>query len=273
MARAGDRAGAALVSQQGLPYHRWALSALAHRGPPPRYPPPRPRARRRGGARCPVAPGRAWPPLPAALTLAAACALAGLGAGAAARAQGGRSPYTPAERGRLERGEVVTRHWKVPGEEVGQGWAAGVVDGSPENVFAVVRDVERYPQLFARMSAARVIRRYADGSYDFFYRVDMPWPLADHWCITHNVEQVDSARHRYRRAWQMVRGTFVSNRGSWSVSPWRPGRSLLHYEVKLRPRSAAPGFVLDHVSRVALPRSVAAVRDRVRSLRSAAPAR
>jgi ribosome-associated toxin RatA of RatAB toxin-antitoxin module len=179
--------------------------------------------------------------------------------------------YTREQRARLDRGEVVTRYWKLPGGKVGTGWAAGVIDATPEEVFAVVGAVERYPEFFERMSAAKIIRRHGPLTYDFFYRIDMPWPLSDHWCISRNVHQLDRKRRRYRRSWRMLKGTFEHNRGSWTVSPWGKGRALLHYTVVLRPKVAAPDFVLHYVSRVALPRSVKAIRARVRQLERRRP--
>ena len=174
--------------------------------------------------------------------------------------------YTADETRRLNAGEVVTRYWKVPGKELGTGWAAGVIDASPEAVFAVVADMERYPQIFPRMIKAKVLRRSARG-YDFFYRIDMPWPLDDHWCITRNTHQIDNKKRRYRRRWHMLKGTFVINKGSWLVYPWGVRKAVLYYSVTLKPKVTAPDFVLDHVSRVALPRSVKAMRGRVQKLK------
>ena len=167
----------------------------------------------------------------------------------------------------LNHGDVVTKYWKLPGGETGTGWAAGVVDASPEEVFAVVADVERYPQFFERMAAARITRRLSPTLFDFYYRIDMPWPLSDHWCISRTTLDIDPQRRRYRRRWSLLKGTFEHNRGSWSVRPWGKGKALLHYTVVLKPRMSAPDFVLHYASEVALPRGVAAMRARVIALK------
>ena len=175
--------------------------------------------------------------------------------------------YTSAERARLRRGEIITRYWKVPGREVGRGWAAGVINASPEAVFAVVGDVERYGKVFPRVINSKVMKRRSPTSYDWFYRIDMPWPLSDHWCITRNTHLLNRKQRRYTRRWRLLKGTFVHNQGFWLVRPWGKGKALLYYSVMLKPRVTAPDFVLHHVSRVALPRSVKSMRRRVRQLK------
>lgn len=180
----------------------------------------------------------------------------------------GRTPsFSRDERARLGRGEVISRSWKLPGGRVGTGWAAGVVRASPEAVFSVIAAVERYREFMNRVTRSEVVERRADGSYDFYYAIDMPWPLNDHWCVTRNIHHVDRKKRRYRRQWTLVKGTFVHNRGYWEVRPFGRDRALLLYSVVLRPQLTAPDFVLNHVSRVALPRSVTTMRKRVRELR------
>lgn len=174
--------------------------------------------------------------------------------------------YTREQVARLNSGEIITRYWKHPGGDKGSGWAAGVIDSSPEEVFAVVAAVERYPEFFERMAEGKIVKRRSAGSYDFYYRINMPWPLDDHWCFTRNIHEVDKKKRRYQRRWKMIKGTFEYNKGSWTVTPWGKARALLRYRVTLKPRMSVPDFVLHHVSRVALPRSVKAIRARVLAL-------
>jgi ribosome-associated toxin RatA of RatAB toxin-antitoxin module len=175
--------------------------------------------------------------------------------------------FSPAERRRLAAGEVLTRSWRADGG-AGTGWAVGVVDATPAQVFQIVADVERYKEFTERMVAARVLERRGDR-YRFYYKIRMPWPLADHECTTDNVHEVDAARQTYARRWTLVSGTFHRNDGSWTVRPWGKQQALLTYQVVLLPKTAAPKAVLDYVTRVALPRSVQSMRGRVTALRKA----
>lgn len=179
--------------------------------------------------------------------------------------------YTAGERARLDRGEIVTRYWKVPGKQVGRGWAAGVIDAPPEAVFTVVGDVMRYGKVFPRVINTKIMKRRSPTSYDWFYRIDMPWPLEDHWCITRNTHVLDRKNRRYTRKWHLLKGSFIHNQGSWQVSAWGKSKSILHYSVMLKPKMTAPDFVLHHVSEVALPRSVKAMRRRLKHLKKRPP--
>jgi len=201
--------------------------------------------------------------LPASRIMVAVLLLATLGPGEALARR-----FSAKERARLARGEVITRSWKIPGHELGTGWAAAVVDASPESVFGVVAHVTRYPAIFPRMTAARIVKRLSGGRYDFYYRIHMPWPMDDLWCVTRNIHDLDRRKHSYRRRWTLVDGTFTHNSGQWWVRPWGKGQTLLLYSVVLRPRMSVPEFVLRYAARVALPRSVTLMRGRVRTLRS-----
>jgi ribosome-associated toxin RatA of RatAB toxin-antitoxin module len=173
---------------------------------------------------------------------------------------------------RLHRGETVSRYWKLAGRDVGTGWAAAVIAAAPDQVFSVVADVERYKTFMNRMQESKILRRTSAG-YDFYYKIDMPWPLSDHWCVTRNVHRIDRKARRFERRWTLLRGSFTHNAGYWLVRPFSGGRALLIYSVVLRPKVAAPNFVLDHVAKVALPRSVKQMRARVAALTRRGPPR
>jgi ribosome-associated toxin RatA of RatAB toxin-antitoxin module len=188
----------------------------------------------------------------------------------AAPAHAQPASFTADEERRLAAGEVLTRFWREGRSGAGAGWAAGVVDATPGQVFQVIADVARYKEFTDRMVESRVVERRGDR-YRFYYRIRMPWPLADHECTTDNVHEVDAARRVYARRWKLVAGTFHRNDGAWIVRPWGKGsaQALLIYQVVLLPKTAAPRAVLDYVTRVALPRSVQAMRRRVVALKKA----
>jgi ribosome-associated toxin RatA of RatAB toxin-antitoxin module len=198
--------------------------------------------------------------------LAAAAALAAVTLPARSHAQ--PATFTPAEAARLDRGEVLTRFWRVPGSDAGAGWAVGVIDAPPEQVFRVVADVARYREFTPRMVASTIVSGGGDR-YRFYYKLQMPWPLSDHECTTDNVHEVDRPGRRFTRRWTLVSGTFHHNEGAWAVRPWGKGQSLLTYSVVLLPKSAAPRAVLDYVTRIALPGGVKTFRRRVAELRQA----
>jgi len=182
-----------------------------------------------------------------------------------ARAQ--PTSFSEADAKRLESGEVLTQFWKER-DGAGAGWAVGVIDAPPEKVFRVIADVERYKEFMTRMVESRVLegRASSGSSYRFQYRIDMPWPIADYFCVTRNVHELDAKRRVYVRRWTLLSGTFHRNQGSWTVRPFRGGRSLLSYSVILLPTTKAPGVLVRYGTKVALPRSVRQFKDRVAAL-------
>ena len=199
-----------------------------------------------------------------AAVVAAAAALAPLASGAQPTdAPRWRTNFSTAEAKRLDSGEVLTRFWRAG--TAGAGWAVGVIDAPPEKVFQVIADVERYREFMYRMVQSRIEGRSGNG-YHFYYKIDMPWPLSDYWCVTRNVHELDRARRVYARRWTLLSGTFHRNEGSWVVRPWGKARSLLLYAVVLLPRTAAPTALVNYGTRVALPRSVRQFRERVEKL-------
>lgn len=170
-----------------------------------------------------------------------------------------------AEIPRVERGEVVTRYWRLPDTDVGAGIAVGIVEARPEQVFQVIADVERYKDYIDRVIESRITKR--DGKrYLFYYRIDMPWPLSDQWFVTKNVHVIDEKKHTYRRNWTLHKGTFARNDGYWLVRPWRRA-ALVTYSAVLQPKGAIPQFVINYVTKKSLPRAITNLRARVADLR------
>jgi ribosome-associated toxin RatA of RatAB toxin-antitoxin module len=167
---------------------------------------------------------------------------------------------------RLERGEVVTRFWKLPGTNIGAGLAVGLVQARPEQVFRVIADVARYKEYMQRVVESRIARREGPR-YWFYYRIDMPWPLPDQWFVTKNVHVVDARRRVFRRNWTLDTGTFARNDGYWLVGPWRGDAARVVYSTVLQPKGAIPQLVINHATSKALPRAITTLRARVAELR------
>ena len=73
---------------------------------------------------------------------------------------------------RLNNGKILLKYWKVPGTDIGTGKAVGVVDASPDEVFSVIVDVQRYPEFMDRVMAAKKTKTGA-ARFDFYYEIDM----------------------------------------------------------------------------------------------------
>lgn len=172
---------------------------------------------------------------------------------------------TLAQRQALGRGEIVVHVARV-GANAGKSEAIGVVDATPEQVFTVIKDVAHYKELFERIVESRVVAR-RPGSYDFYYVIDMPWPLSDYRCVTRNIHTVDKAKRRYERRWTLIKGTFHRNDGSWVVHPWKTHQAVVVYSVLVEPKTAVPDFIVRYAAKKALPKALEALRKRVALLK------
>jgi hypothetical protein len=58
------------------------------------------------------------------------------------------------------------------------GSAEGIIDATPEEVLAHLIDFAALPKVVPRLAEVRVVRRDA-GSAIVYFRIDLPWPIAD----------------------------------------------------------------------------------------------
>ncbi|MCK5798768.1 MAG: SRPBCC family protein [Deltaproteobacteria bacterium] len=171
---------------------------------------------------------------------------------------------SPEQRRSLHRGEIITRTLRVT-KTRGRGEAIGVIDAPPARVFSVIADVAHYKEFMTRVTESKVIKREGN-TYDFAYTIDMPWPLADYHCVTHNVHKVYAKHQRYERRWKLVSGTFTKNEGYWRLGPWPGGKTLVTYSVVVQPKTAVPDFIVNFVAKKALPRAIKSIRKRLAQL-------
>jgi len=167
---------------------------------------------------------------------------------------------------RLKKGEIVVRYWKLDQSNVGTGLAMGVINMPPDKVFRVIADVSAYKTFMKRMVESRITRREGKHYY-FYYKIDMPWPLSDYWFVTNNIHEVDKARGIYVRRWWLQKGSFARNEGYWYVRRWGRHRSLITYSSVLQPKSAIPQWIINYVTKKALPRAIRTIRQRVYQLK------
>lgn len=168
--------------------------------------------------------------------------------------------------GKLDNDEILVKFRRLKDARAGLGKSAGVVHASPEEVWKIIVDVERYHEYMPRLVKSVVTERKAD-SYLFYYKIDMPWPLSDHWCITKNWHEIDENKKSYKRAWNLVSGTFSRNDGYWLIQPWKGGNSLAVYSAIIQPKVMAPQGIINYITKKALPKAIENLRKRVKQLR------
>jgi hypothetical protein len=188
------------------------------------------------------------------------------------------APLTPPalaeeDRTRLDAGEVLVRDL-TPTETDGIGMLMmGVVDATPDQVWAVMADCEDQDEFIPRIRHAAVRDRQGD-SHTCDLVVDVPFPLGDLRTGTrHHVRGLPDGGHQ--RRWHLLPGEwdYFRNSGSWTVHPYQDGRrSLLIGRMDLLPKSVVPFWILHAAQVRQAPETFTAIRARVQEVRSRAPA-
>jgi hypothetical protein len=177
--------------------------------------------------------------------------------------------FTEDDRARIDAGEVVVRDLP-PTEPAGVGiLLMGVVEATPDQVWAVMCDCEAQDEFIPRIRSARVRDRDGD-SHTCDLVVELPFPLGDLRTATrHHVRRLpDGGR---QRRWDLLPGDwdYVRNSGSWTVHPYQGGmRSLLVGRMDLLPKSVIPTWILQGAQIRQAPETFSAIRARVRQLSS-----
>jgi hypothetical protein len=178
-------------------------------------------------------------------------------------------PFVGDDQTRLDAGEVVVRDLP-PTEKDGIGMLLmGVIDATPDQVWAVMADCEEQDEFIPRIVHAAV--RDRDGtSHTCDLVVDVPFPMGDLRTGTrHHVRRLPDGG--YQRRWDLLPGEwdYLRNSGSWTVHPYQGGRrSLLIGRMDLLPKSVVPFWILRAAQVDQAPETFSAIRARVREAAS-----
>lgn len=134
-----------------------------------------------------------------------------------------------------------------------------ILDASPDDVFRVVTDYERYADMIPDIFSAEILRR-EDSVVDvrFKYHVVMAGDLT----ITRRFVH----QGRTKVEFSTLDGDLGDLSGSWTLAPsGEAGKTQVSYEATLSPRFEAPGFLVRYVLRSEAPR----ILDRVERMANA----
>lgn len=203
----------------------------------------------------------------AALTAAAALAVPLPGAAAECRELEPHLQRQPdaGEWRQVERGEVVSWMIEVEGSPVKEGIALGLVEATPERVFAVVTDNARFAEFMPYVEESTLEIR-PDGALVNRQRLDLPWPVRDREYEVSLVNEVvaDAEPPLWRSSWTHVEGfgNIEDSQGAWRVFAC-DGIALVEYRVLTDPGGGIPTFLKNSATRRSLGRPIEAVRERV----------
>lgn len=178
-----------------------------------------------------------------------------------ANAAGAATDFSPDERARLERGEVL-----VAVQDVTTARAATVIAAPPAEVWRHIDRCAHYDEFLPRVTQAEELAREGD-EVTCKVVIGLPFPLPSLWSVTvarHSAEDGG----RYRRDWRTVDGSYEVDEGSWTLSPYGGSgdRTLLEYAFRVVPKtSLVPAAIRRAAQRQTLPQVMEAVRARVRA--------
>ena len=147
---------------------------------------------------------------------------------------------------------------------INRGKAIGVVDGTPEEIFRVATDYEKYRDFMPRVVSCNIKERGRNQAL-VELTAALRWPAG-----TTTVE----ARYTnemlpgeiYRVRFNMVRGNLKRYLGSLYIEPFGPGKTAVTYELVAEPDTIAPKSAINHGVVRSAGNFIHALRQRVNDL-------
>ena len=166
------------------------------------------------------------------------------------------------EREKLDKGEILIRQRDVKGSDLPESTMKAVVDTEPAKVWAFLERCENYKKHFPRTKSSKELSRKGNVII-CRVEVDMPWPMDDLWSETRAVHTIK--RDYFQRKWQLIKGTYTKNSGSWTIVPFdKDGkRSLVTYKMHAEPTTSVPKWMQRKASKSTLPDLIEALRKAV----------
>jgi len=158
---------------------------------------------------------------------------------------------------RLERGDVIVETRPVAGSELPEVTVTAVVEATPEAVWQIIDHCGDYQRTLLRIKSSRELSREGE-TVRCELLVDTPWPLP-------KLHSVTVARHvvtpqRRTRTWKLESGDYKDNAGSWTLTPWGSGRTLLEYRLHSEPLISMPASLQAMAMKSAMPDLIQRIR-------------
>ena len=190
-----------------------------------------------------------------------------LAAGALLFALAGPAAARPSlDAARLEqigRYEVLTFN-DPAGGGIDRGKAIGVIDATPEEVFRIATDYNRYADFMPRVTSSKLREAGADQAL-VELTAELRWPAGTSTVL---------ARYRYQRlpgeiyrvTFDKVGGSLKQYVGALYIEPFAPGKTAITYELVAEPDTIAPKSAINKGIRRSAGNFVHALRQRINDL-------
>ena len=145
-----------------------------------------------------------------------------------------------------------------------RGKAIGVIDATPEEVFRVATDFERYKDFMPRIAASNQLSRTPDGA-QVVITAELPWPVGRCW-IEADYRFDHVGKDIYRIRFDMVHGNMRQYLGSLYIEPFTKTQTAITYELVAEPDLAAPKAMINKGVRRTVGKFVHALRQHINEL-------
>lgn len=164
-------------------------------------------------------------------------------------------PVSQREKARVASGQVVAKLIDVPRSPHKQVLVLGLIAATPERVWRVLTDYERYPAVFDNLKSMEILEK--KGLYEVHrVRLKTPWPIEEKWITSALTHSADHRTIHIRR----LDGNIRAMEGTWRLVP-QGSRTLLIYHIRIDPGlPVVPQWLIDWGSRQAAPNIIQAVR-------------
>ena len=162
------------------------------------------------------------------------------------------------ERARLDKGEIIITRRAIKGSDMPEATVKAVINAAPARIWSVLERCANYKKFMPRTTASDELSRKGNIIVCRI-TIDMPFPLSD---MTTTTTAIHTVRKGFwRRAWNLLKGDFKYNKGSWTVTPFdtEGKRSMVIYKVHAEPNIPVPIWILKRASKSTLPDMIAAV--------------
>ncbi len=162
--------------------------------------------------------------------------------------------------------EVLVRELKPTGGNGVAARAIGLLNHPPAKVWPVISDCANYHKFMPRTEKSAV-RGPTPGGHLCFIEIEMPLAFDNLWSVV-DAKSTENADGSYMRKWDLKKGTYKHNKGSWQLFPYDNGqKTLLVYTIDVNPNVSLPDWVLATAQTSTLPDLFEAIADEVKRRR------
>jgi len=175
-------------------------------------------------------------------------------------------PPTAAEAARLAGGEVLLGSREVGPRSLAEELGRGIVEASPERVFAALVDLAHYQEWVPFVKLSDAVPQ-GDGSVISFQSLDLPFPLGKRYYKIRARSAVEGqgAARIWRLWWSYVPGTgnVADHYGWWVLVPDGAGRTLAACALYTDPGGGVPAWAAHRGTAMTMPYVFSGLRQQI----------